>query len=1226
MADPTGILVNIALQSVLRLAIAALTPKQHTEGPRLEDRNVTTSTYGEVIPIGYATSNITGNVIWGRKIREVKKKHKIGKGDPFSVGTATEYFYYADFAVGLALREADNLIRIYADGKLIYATDTDSGVPEKMKGLNFRFYKGSETQEPDPLISEDYEDGEVPAYRGLCYVVFNDLPLDNFGRRIPQFEFVVSFDADESPIDPVSMQFPTGAAPGFRENALYDADRKRVYAIGLPDGEPSGYYYLLEFNSETGALLRSKLIWELSQAAGYRTDIGRGYFTNTNCYMYGNKGPYIVLALDRGPHLCVEKSTLELAGSSADNYICEWSGSHATDCQVVPYTSWCYGRDGLYFLDTTGGGLVVPISNSQNTSYVLFGGSDGYLNFSIWDVDSYNYINPYVGGRSPRGIGYAARLPTLDHKVQQPPADPYIDVAPCYGFLGCCEGYQGDGWTDVYSMHNPSKSNFDHYYIVRNRIDKYGNIDRKLMYVHLKWDFLNLFSILLDTYLLDSAVTTPMMTYDPDTDSLLIANNETRVYNVDSQGKDFNNPSGAGPVFMEQRWETSSYARPANTKDLSFWGGGGEWALRDGSESYFYSMKDGKLLSSHTGVTGDGTSSAFFDPVRNRMLNIASNKINWTYLKPGLFRGTESLKTVVDDILSRSKLTTDLYNTTALASVEVKGYTIARETTFRAALEPLATAYNFYAVENAGELVFNIKGTATDVTVPEDDLLRDGPDASVVEESLTQEAEMPYAVYLEYQTSIEPDTKSVQGASRIADPVATMNAKSEVRYQMPLILSDQEASDIVYRVLYETWVEQEGFKFRLPQRYLELLPNDVMAVTAQGRTENVRASRVSISADLTMEVEGAITDGDLYSLNAFPAERIGSPNYGRANTVIDQTDLVSTGFLLDVPLLSDSYAEDRTKGGLILAAAADAYGSEDFDGAGFLVSVDGGPYDLRVATGDGMAWGVLRDSMPDLPHVDFNGVQEASIVVSILGGESYFTSVTQAQMIGEDANTAILYQPATGNVEVIGFRDAEVYNANLGDNSVTLTGFMRGKRGTDALAYWPSTLPIYIIVANALWIEGFLAELSLNDATISYVSAAPGQTPESSDARDLTLNLRSLMPYAPCHVEITQTSETDPEWEISWTRRTRIGGAWNDLITAVHLGEGSEAYEVDILDGSGGSVLRTLSATIPSVVYTEAMGFEDFGTSGTPATLYVRVYQISEEVGRGFSNEYGLET
>ena len=56
-------------------------------------------------------------------------------------------------------------------------------------GVTLRSYKGDESQTPDPLIVA--HDGDAPAYRGLAYVVFERIPLADFGNRIPQLSFEV---------------------------------------------------------------------------------------------------------------------------------------------------------------------------------------------------------------------------------------------------------------------------------------------------------------------------------------------------------------------------------------------------------------------------------------------------------------------------------------------------------------------------------------------------------------------------------------------------------------------------------------------------------------------------------------------------------------------------------------------------------------------------------------------------------------------------------------------------------------------------------------------------------------------------------------------------------------------------------------------------------------------------------------------------------------------------
>ena len=92
--------------------------------------------------------------------------------------TTTTYSYFANFAVGLCEGPIGAVLRVWADGK-----------PLDLSGITMRIYTGDEMQTPDPLIVA--KDGDAPAYRGLAYVVFERLPLANFGNRIPQLSFEV---------------------------------------------------------------------------------------------------------------------------------------------------------------------------------------------------------------------------------------------------------------------------------------------------------------------------------------------------------------------------------------------------------------------------------------------------------------------------------------------------------------------------------------------------------------------------------------------------------------------------------------------------------------------------------------------------------------------------------------------------------------------------------------------------------------------------------------------------------------------------------------------------------------------------------------------------------------------------------------------------------------------------------------------------------------------------
>lgn len=52
--------------------------------------------------------------------------------------------------------------------------------------MTIRLHKGTAGQLPDSLIEAKQGAGNAPAYRGLSYVVFERLPLEDYGNRIPQ--------------------------------------------------------------------------------------------------------------------------------------------------------------------------------------------------------------------------------------------------------------------------------------------------------------------------------------------------------------------------------------------------------------------------------------------------------------------------------------------------------------------------------------------------------------------------------------------------------------------------------------------------------------------------------------------------------------------------------------------------------------------------------------------------------------------------------------------------------------------------------------------------------------------------------------------------------------------------------------------------------------------------------------------------------------------------------
>ncbi len=155
------------------------------EGPRLSDVAGMTSTEGDPIPRVYGRARIGGCLIWATRPLEIANTHveraaspSKGSGGQRTVRTA--YAYYANLAVGLCEGEIAYVRRIWADGVEVDRTR-----------LTLRVHTGTADQAPDPLIVAKEGAQNAPAYRGLAYVVFEALPLADYGNRIPQFTFEV---------------------------------------------------------------------------------------------------------------------------------------------------------------------------------------------------------------------------------------------------------------------------------------------------------------------------------------------------------------------------------------------------------------------------------------------------------------------------------------------------------------------------------------------------------------------------------------------------------------------------------------------------------------------------------------------------------------------------------------------------------------------------------------------------------------------------------------------------------------------------------------------------------------------------------------------------------------------------------------------------------------------------------------------------------------------------
>ncbi len=140
---------------------------------------------GRPIPMIFGYGRLPGNMIWALPLREIMhsketvKKHP-GTDIPRVIYHDNNFTYYATFALAICKGEIADISRVWINNELV-----------DLSKYRFRLHKGSNEQMPDPLIEATNGVGKTPAFRGIAYIVFDNLPLEEFANRVPNFSFEV---------------------------------------------------------------------------------------------------------------------------------------------------------------------------------------------------------------------------------------------------------------------------------------------------------------------------------------------------------------------------------------------------------------------------------------------------------------------------------------------------------------------------------------------------------------------------------------------------------------------------------------------------------------------------------------------------------------------------------------------------------------------------------------------------------------------------------------------------------------------------------------------------------------------------------------------------------------------------------------------------------------------------------------------------------------------------
>lgn len=511
----------------------------------------------------------------------------------------------------------------------------------------------------------------------------------------------------------------------------------------------------------------------------------------------------------------------------------------------------------------------------------------------------------------------------------------------------------------------------------------------------------------------------------------------------------------------------------------------------------------------------------------------------------------------------------------------VDGYAIEGIGSARAALEPLASLLMFEAFESGAAIRIVPRGRKTAASFDAAGLVDDGG-RPLFSLRRAQETELPQEIAIGFSDPLA-DFRSTEARAR---RLVTGSGRA-IRSLTGAAMSHAVARGFADAMLQDLWAGRETAAFALPRAAQRIEPGDICDVSAGGTTRTLMVTRIE---------DGAARRIEARSID--PA--ILSPTPDAPRVLLPQrtpVEAVPEVMLLDLPLLS---------GGEPPHAPRAAAFAEPWPGS---VVIAIGTAETGFATRQALTRGAVLGELiePLAPGPLWRLDRANRITVRLYGGG--LVSLAEMAMLN-GGNVAAVGSPLAG-FEVLQFRDATMVDATTWQ----LAGLLRGQGGTADVAALGHQAG-----ARFVLLDGAVVPLAISEAEAGLsltVRCGPGDAvydPDVFTDVGLVPALRGRMCLAPVQLRARRMAGGDIA--VAWLRQTRAGGdAWEPV--EVPLGEASEAYEVEILDG--GDVVRAMAADAAAVTYTAAQQVADFGT--LPDAIGVRVRQISATGGPGLPGE-----
>lgn len=1225
MAVLAVIPIALLAGSLIGSVVGALLP-QSTSGNGLNDMRVTSSTYGQPIPKVWGTTRLGGNLIWAQNIQKTGSGGKGfifggggGGGSTSGGGSSAPTFSWSG-AVGICVGPITAILKIWADTKLVFDATGQSGSTLNKYNLVFRVYPGSEDQLPDPILEAMVGSGQAEAYRGMAYVVFDNIPLINYANRVPNWTFEVVSGVSTS-----VQQGIEGFVPGdyavtgtTGTSALGDWNKNRLFIFSEGNGKTNG---IRAFKLDTGSeYLEANIqhIYGVLNGGNYVTTNGGGAAClGFDGYIHLVQTPTPTCQMAKiDPDSLTNVASFGIASGNASgssgrgilspgtispiqvpsatgttNFII--AGAAAPNREVSVYCSDTMQFSGLAFNVTENRVLVTRGGHDAAEGWAFAIGLDNY-----GPGPSSNPVGLYRINVQAGADAYDATLfPTLTNSLithEKMGTFSPSDVDP--------------DWTEFSNVQGAAFDQSDGNLILMVGTPTSSSPTSNTYAYTIK--------IAADSGAIIWAV--PLNTNDPletaaHSDSidqygaagLRNANIVNGTYGFLSYATDLGGgDTGTFPVYI---FDTLGGTMVRQEWDGFYPKGAQVWDEQSGGILYFGDWSNPTALTVAVDNLENGVLKflgEFFTGLVGQTVEITSE---WTRIfVTGNSGDFVPLSQVVTEICEMVNLQSTDLDVTDLTDDMVQGYAMAQQMTAKDALTPLAAVFSFDAVESDGLIKFIKRGNTPTVTIPSTNLARlESKLNSLVEETRIQEVDLPNQVNINfYDPSHDFQTASTY-AKRPFNPTPTMYSNNTSTTDIPIVSTPALIRQAADRILYSTWANRTNYKVKLPWDYLIYDPTDILTLQPDGNTSaTTRLINMDLGTDWSIDTNMVLENPALYTSTL--------TGYGGEGFTIQTISIpgASQFIPIDCPLLRDT--DDTGQHYTLMYYAGGGY-SDSWPGLELFKSSDQSSYVDVGGIVDSATWGTTSSTLGD-PVGVFGLDTVNTLNIAMHEGAAALSSVTFLQMCN-GANAGALLK-SDGTVEVIQFQTVVVNP----DGSVTLSNLLRGRRGTETMAYGHATGESFVLLTPGTGTGKSNIALSDVGQIRYYKPVTFGTLLENASIESFVSEGRPLMPYAPVHITATLSGS---DINLAWVRRTRLGGAWLDGTGIVPLAEATEAYAADIYDNFG-NVLRSLLVDFgptpvsnPGITYHAADIVTDFGS--TPTSLAVAVAQVSAAVGRGFA-------